>query len=197
MATLFNMKMNPGGQVLRHIRRVLIAFLLLFIPFNISADTVQDQPVSAQSAAESVDSNEQEKARQRELVAEAILHEKLKMQTDVRDLNNQKRAAGEIFGFDIFLGAFLTALWAMISLFIATQFSGAEHNGKKGGAIFHVSASFVPVILLWVAISTGYASWWLTLAVSGLIYWLMGFVFKKIQSSRKFMNFSGEIDFQK
>jgi hypothetical protein len=183
MATLFNMKMNPGGQVLRHIYWVLIAFLVAFISFDTSADTAQDNPVSAQSAAESADSNEQEKARQRELVAEAILHEKLKMQTDVRDLKNQKRAVGEIFGFDIFLGAFLTALWAMISLFIATQFSGAKNNGKNGVAIFHVSASFVPLILLWVAISTGYASWWLTLAVSGLVYWLIGLVFRKLKKA--------------
>lgn len=210
MITLFNMKPNPVGRinnaalktihqaevaesqrdsksVLRYLHLVLIALFLLFFSFNAPADTLQDEPVLIQAAAEVADSNDQEKARQRELVAEAILHEKLKMKTDVRDLNNQKRAEGEILRFDVFLGAFLTALWAMISLFIATQFlgskDGTKSNGKSGVTLFYVSASFVPLILLWVAISTGYTSWWLTLAISVLIYWLMGFVFKKMKIS--------------
>ena len=185
MTTLFGMNIHPGGQVLRPILWILIASLLVFLSFNTSADTERDNPVTIQSATEASDPDEQEKARQRELIAESFLHEKLKMKTDVRDLDNQKRAAGEILGFDVFLGVFLTALWAMISLFIATQFSGVrnKNNGKNGVTLFHVSASFVPLILLWVAISTGYASWWLTLVVSGLVYWLMGFLFRKLKKS--------------
>ena len=109
------------------------------------------------------------------------------MQTDVRDLNNQKRAAGEIRGFDVFLGVFLTALWAMISFFIATQLSVAKdskkNNGNSGVVLNYVSASFVPLILFWVEISTGYLSWWLTLAISALIYWLLGLLFRKLKKS--------------
>jgi hypothetical protein len=136
--------------------------------------------------------NEQEKARQRQSIAEAVRNEKLKMKTDVRDLKNKKRAAGEILGFDIFLGAFLTGLWAMISMFIAAQFSGAKNdrrnndknnNRKTDVILFYVSASFMPLMLLWVAVTTGYASWWLTLAVSGLIYWLLGLLFRKLKKS--------------
>ena len=211
MAKLFNMKLNPVGRinnnaalkaihyamladsqrdskpVLRYLNLVFVAFFLLIFSFNAPADTLQDELVLIQAAAEVADSNDHEKARQRELVAEAILHEKLKMQTDVRDLNNQKRAEGEILGFDVFLGAFLTALWAMISFFIATQFSvekdSKKNNGKSGVALFYVSASFVPLILFWVAISTGYVSWWLTLAISALIYWLLGLLFRKLKKS--------------
>ena len=183
MTTLFGMNNHPGRQALRLILWIFIAFIIVFPSFNTSADTERDNPVTFQAAAEAVGPDEQERARQRELIAESFLHEKLKMKTDVRDLNNEKRAAGEILGFDVFLGAFLTALWAMISLFIATQFSGDKNNGKNGVTLFNVSAAFVPLILLWVAVSTGYVSWWLSLAVSVLIYWLMGFVFKKMKIS--------------
>lgn len=80
----------------------------------------------------------------------------------------------------------------MISIFIAAQFSGAKNdrgnneknnNRKTDVILFYVSASFIPIMLLWVAISTGYASWWLTLAVSGLIYWLLGLLFGKLKKS--------------
>ncbi len=183
MTTLFSMNINSGGQLLRLMDRALIACLFISVLINTSANAAQANPEMIQVETGASDPGEQEGARHREIIAEAFLHEKLKMKTDVRDLNNDKRAAGEILGFDVFLGTFLTALWAMISLFIATQFSGAKDNGNKGVTLFYVSASFVPLILLWVAISSGYASWWLTLAVSGLVYWLMGFVFKKIKTT--------------
>jgi Flp pilus assembly protein TadB len=197
MTTLFNMNINLADRIgnaalIGFIHLIFIALLCVAFTFNASADTQQTKPVAIQSAVESDDLNEQEEARQRQLVAEAVMHEKLKMKTDVRDLSNQKRAAGEILGFDVFLGAFLTGLWAMISIFIAAQFSGAKsengNNGKNNNRktdvmLFYVSASFMPLMLLWVAMSTGYASWWLTLAISGLIYWLMGFVFKKMKIS--------------
>ncbi len=176
----------------RYIHLIFIALLVFLFSFNAAADTLQDKPAAVQAATQVDDLNEQEKARQRQSIAEAVRNEKLKMKTDVRDLNNKKRAAGEILGFDIFLGAFLTGLWAMISIFIAAQFSGSKNdksnNGKSSNRkvdviLFYVSASFMPLMLLWVAISTGYASWWLTLAISGLIYWLMGFVFGKLKKS--------------
>ncbi len=210
MTTLFNININlasrindaalktihqaklDGSQrdsksVFRYIHLVFIALLVFCFSCSASADTLQDKPVTIQSATEVDDLNEEEKTRQRALIAEAVMHEKLKMKTDVRDFNNKKRAAGEILGFDVFLGAFLTGLWAMISMFIAAQFAGAK-NGKNNNiktdvTLFYVSASLLPLMLLWVAISTGYASWWLTLAISGLIYWLMGFVFGKLKKS--------------
>jgi hypothetical protein len=214
MTTLFNMKINLAKDTLinsvrpelveglssksdfhyifHYIHLVFIALLVFSLSFNAFADTLQDKPAAIQSATEVDDLNEQEKARQRQSIAEAVRNEKLKMKTDVRDLKNKKRAAGEILGFDIFLGAFLTGLWAMISMFIAAQFSGAKNdrrnndknnNRKTDVILFYVSASFMPLMLLWVAVTTGYASWWLTLAVSGLIYWLLGLLFRKLKKS--------------
>jgi hypothetical protein len=171
---------------------VILGLLVVSHSYAASADTPPDKPAAMQSATVVDDLNEQDKARQRQAIAEAVLNEKLKMKTEVRDLKNKKRAAGEILGFDVFLGAFLTGLWAMISMFIAAQFSGAKndrhHNEmarkrKTDQMLFYISGSFMPLMLLWVAVSTGYASWWLALAVSGLIYWLMGILFGKLKKT--------------
>ena len=215
MTTLFDMNINPADRSnnatwiticqavfdglqryskpsFHYVHLIFTALLVFSFSFSASADTLQEKPATIQPATEVDDLNEQEKARQRQSVAEAVRHEKLKMKTDVRDLNNKKRAAGEILGFDVFLGAFLTGLWAMISMFIAAQFSGSKSNksnNEKGSnpekdvILFYILASFMPLMLLWVAISTGYTSWWLALAISGLIYWLLCFVFSKLKRS--------------
>lgn len=69
---------------------IVIALLVFSFSFNVSADTLQDKPASIQSVAGVDDFNEQDKARQRQSIAEAVRKEKLKMKTDVRDLNNKK-----------------------------------------------------------------------------------------------------------
>jgi C4-dicarboxylate transporter len=82
-------------------------------------------------------------------------------------------------------------LWAIISLFIAAQFlpekvrlenkgSQIKHN-KIGARIFYASAALVPIMLLWVAIATGYVSWWLAFVISGLIYGSFSKVFQRIE----------------
>lgn len=128
-----------------------------------------------------------EQAKQREAMEKAILHEKLKMGTQARDSKNEQRAAGRILGFDVFLGAFLTLLWSMISLFIATRFSqesGENGRPRTGVRIYYSVAALVPLMLLWVSISTGHLSWWLTFAVSVVLYWLSGQIFRRIRAAR-------------
>jgi hypothetical protein len=157
----------------------LIASSLAFLlTFNLSVAN------SAESVSSNVSNNAlSETEKRRELMEKAIHEEKIKMVTQSRDLANERRAAGEILGFDLFLGAFLSALWILISLFLFTRFdsSRVEDAKRSGLSIFILSASLMPFMLIWVALSTGYLSWWLTFALSVLINGLFYAIFSRMR----------------
>jgi hypothetical protein len=178
---------------------MLSALTIFILTYTISASanpspTQPNLPATTENAVQI--NNEQRRA----LMEKAILAEKYKINTQARDIDNKQRANGKIFSFDLVLGAFLTLLWAVISLFIAAQFfpdkeslqtkkhtqnhrQNHKQNNKFSTKVFHGSAALVPLMLLWVSIYTGYVSWWLTFALSGLIYWSMSWIFKRIEKS--------------
>jgi hypothetical protein len=178
------------------VKRLPLALIALFfvaspsLSFaNPDSDNQSNPPAAAATPSSifSPDEESVEQAKKREAMEEAILHEKLKMGTQARDSKNEQRAAGRILGFDVFLGAFLTLLWSMISFFIATRLSpesGENGHTRAGVRIYYSVAALVPLMLLWVSISTGYLSWWLTFTVSAVLYWLPGQIFKKIKVAR-------------
>ena len=178
------------------IKRLPIALIALFViasPSLSSANPDSDNSSNPPSAATtpnsifSPDEESVEQAKKREAMEKAMLHEKLKMGTQARDSKNELRAAGQILGFDVFLGAFLTLLWSMISLFIATRFSPESKKSghtRTGLRIYYFVAALIPLLLLWVSISTGHLSWWLTFTVSVVLYWLPGQIFRKIKAAR-------------
>lgn len=171
-----------------------MAIALLLALFNTSVLASGQLGVQEAADAMSINTPESEKEQRRALMEKAILDEKYKMNTESRDRDNRQREQGRIFGFDLVLGAFLTMLWAIISLFIAAQFlpekerpenkgSQIKHN-KIGARIFYASAALVPMMLLWVSIVTGYVSWWLAFVISGLIYGSFSKIFQQIERSR-------------
>jgi hypothetical protein len=173
------------------LRTFAIAIALLLVLFNTSVSASSQLVVQEAAGAMSINTAETGKEQRRALMEKAILDEKYKMNTETRDQENRLREQGRIFGFDLVLGAFLTMLWAIISLFIAAQFlpekvrlenkgSQIKHN-KIGARIFYASAALVPIMLLWVAIATGYVSWWLAFVISGLIYGSFSKVFQRIE----------------
>ena len=181
------------GLIIKRSPIVFIAFAIFASPSLNAANPNTDNrssPPAAATTSNSMFSPEGEnadQARKREAMEKAMLHEKLKMRTQTRDANNERRAAGEILGFDVLIGAFLTLLWSMISLFIATRFapeSKERGQTRSGLRLYYSVAALVPLLLLWVSISTGYLSWWLTLAVSLILYWLSGQIFRKITAAR-------------
>lgn len=169
---------------------VMIVFITTFNDSALAAQSIIPQPQASDAITQ--DSAEMDKEQRRALMEKAILEEKYKMNTEARDNENKQRANGKIFGFDLALGSFLTMLWAIISLFIAAQFfpdkgsletKPKKSNNKISARIFYGSAALVPLMLLWVSIATGYVSWWLTFALSSLIYWFMSWIFKRIENN--------------
>lgn len=159
---------------------IMIALMTLLAPLNSHAltregdveNTVANTVVNPGTAAELSKSNAvADRETRRALMEKAIHEEKIRMRTDIRDSKNERREAGEILGFDLFLGGFLTALWSLISLFFATRFfpNGKDDGGHEEGngvKVFYACASLMPLLLLWVAMSTGHVSWWSAFAVS-------------------------------
>ena len=187
MATNWNEKINRLVGKFNY--SIMIALIGVLSPINSHAAPQENAVAQPVATAESSGTNTVvDMEKRRALMEKAIHEEKIRMRTDIRDSNNERREAGEILGFDVFLGGFLTALWSLISLFFATRFfssgkDAARQEGKGGTKAFYVTASLMPLLLLWVAASTGQASWWLAFAVSASIYWLIGKLLMGIRNS--------------
>jgi predicted PurR-regulated permease PerM len=193
MVTLFNSNTDVMAKRVC-LQAFAMAIALLLALFNTSVLASSQLLVQESTGALSANSAEAENEQRRALMEKAILAEKYKINTEARDRENRQREQGRVFGFDLVLGAFLTMLWAIISLFIAAQFlpekqrlenkaNQIKHN-KIGARIFYASAALVPIMLLWVSIATGYVSWWLAFVISGLIYGSFSRVFQWIERNR-------------
>ncbi len=180
---------NLNRAIVNYSYTLLIALITILSPTNTYASTADGDAAKSLATMEPSSTSEiVDKEKRRELMEKAIREEKLKMRTSASDSANKRRSAGEILGFDVFLGGFLTALWGTISLFFATRFfpsgkDAAKNDGNSGPKVFYAIAALMPLMLLWVAISTGYASWWLTFAVSVSIYWLLSKLLIRIRSA--------------
>lgn len=187
MAMSWNGKIN--GLIGKLNYTVMIVLLGHLSPINSHAATQEGEMANTVATAESSGTHAVvDMEKRRALMEKAIHEEKIRMRTDIRDSNNERRGAGEILGFDVFLGGFLTALWSLISLFFASRFfskdqEAAEFEGRSGAKVFYASASLMPLLLLWVAISTGHVSWWVAFAMSASTYWLIGKLLMGIRNS--------------
>ena len=187
MATNWNEKINRLVGKFNY--SIMIALIAVLSPTHSHAITQESAIAQPVATAESSGTNAVvDMEKRRALMEKAIHEEKIRMRTDIRDSKNERREAGEILGFDVFLGGFLTALWSLISLFFATRFfpSGkdvARQEEKGGTKAFYAAASLMPLLVLWVAVTTGYASWWLAFAVSASVYWLIGKLLMGIRNS--------------
>lgn len=167
---------------------LFILFLLSTLAFsgNSAANPAVAENEAASSGIYQVDSDA-EKARKRQLMEKAIHEEKIKRDTKSIDDNNARRAAGEILGMDIFLAAFLSAFWMLVSFFIASRFFSAEPDSSgtrqsTGFKVFHGVAVLIPILFLWVAVTNGFASWWLAFSISLVIYLASGWVLKRVKN---------------
>lgn len=169
---------------------LVLLFFLIAIAFSsgVLADSTASENASESTGIYQVDSDA-EKARKRQLMEKAIHEEKIKRDTKSIDDNNARRAAGEILGMDIFLAAFLSAFWMLVSFFIASRFfsaepdsSGARHS--TGFKVFHGVAVLIPILFLWVAVTNGFASWWLAFSIALVIYLVSGWVLKRVKNAQ-------------
>lgn len=169
----------------------VLVLLFLMVSFVFSGNSAANSTAAENEAVSSgiyqVDSDT-EKARKRQLMEKAIHEEKIKRDTTSIDDNNARRAAGEILGMDIFLAAFLSAFWMLVSFFIASRFFSAEPDSSgsqqsTGFKVFHGVAVLIPILFLWVAVTNGFASWWLAFSIALVIYLASGWVLKRVKNT--------------